>query len=709
MERIRFEHIFLQSRVARRTFFLFISCALVPICIFALITVNQVRDEFNQKALNHLRQTSKTAGFSIYTRLMMLENELSTYAQCFALKEKITIRKLGGLPGKTSFTNILLIDSNKIPKILFGVSFAIPTLTGQQQEHLQKSMSVLITPDRESLFIAQIFTEGNSGQGIIYGQINPDYLWGAGGEDILSSHDEELLILDHSGNTLFSTFSKRQAVDALKKNMDLLSTQRHFNWQYEDNKYLSTNWLIFLEYHFSAGLWAVISSKTSSQILAPIEHSKNIFALLLFLTICVVSLLSISMIRKNLIPIEKLKELTQRIAAGDFSQPVNIKSGDEFEDLGESFNNMADKLNRQQKILIQAERKARLFMEALPTTLYSSSFADNVCRFTFVSQGIKDFGYSVEQLMASHSFWFDRIHQEDKCVFESKVNSLPDDRGHFLEYRILAADGTWRWVMDYYRVKKNSSDEILDIMGLWIDITTRKSLEKSLQVSEKKSKNLSIRLLDSQEDERKNISKELHDDLGQLLTAVLLDIGNAMSITAEELELKPILERIHVGTVETLQKIRNISAALRPGVFDHLGLETAVGALLDEFDERSSINFRGNLQLGDIKIPESIGINLYRILQEAITNIVKHSQADQALVTLETVEGTIILSIRDNGQGFDLDNLPADSGIGLLGMGERIEALSGTIQIKSSLGKGTAIRVRCPLYNVRSLLEPSPQ
>ncbi len=565
---------FLRSKVAQRIFFLFVICSLLPVCIFAFFSIQQVSSELNRKARSHLRQTSKITGLSIYTRLLILENELTSHAQQYLLKNQSPRRELLTHTNLSPFTNITIIDSEGNIDIQTGIPIKLPLLNIKEQNQINKSSPVLLSFIDQSqnitrLFIALAIDQNSKKQKIIYGLINPDFLWGVQGEDILPSENEEIVIFDKIGNTLFSTLPDSVTSNIFNNGTHPISWSGYTQWEHNNLKYLSSSWSLFLEHHFAAGQWSIIATKSSKQIFTPIEHSKKFLTLLLFLTICMVSLLSIRMIRNNMVPIDRLKEMTIRIANGNFTQPVVIKSADEFEDLGNSFNNMAGEINRQQEILKQAEQK---------------------------------------------------------------------------------------------------------------------------------SKTLSARLLDAQENERKNISKELHDDLGQLLTAVLLDIGNALSISEEkQTELKPTLDRIQSGTFETLTKIRNISAALRPGALDHLGLEAATRAMLLDFNERSEITFRGSLDTDDRKIPEAIGIAIYRILQETITNIIKHSGADDVYVDLNVDEGKISLTIKDNGQGFDIDNLPQDKGIGLLGMAERMEALSGEFHINSAPGEGTEIIANCPL------------
>jgi signal transduction histidine kinase len=211
-------------------------------------------------------------------------------------------------------------------------------------------------------------------------------------------------------------------------------------------------------------------------------------------------------------------------------------------------------------------------------------------------------------------------------------------------------------------------------------------------------RNLSSSILSAQEQERKRISRELHDDLGQILTAVLLDISRAeKQETILSSSSYGFLEHIRVGIKEALQRVRSLSAILRPGVLDQLGLKAAVLSFLEEIQEQTGLKIIEKMQVDYNNIPESVSIAIYRILQEATTNIVKHAEAKQVIVKLQSDFQTISISIKDDGQGFNPESLPMDKGLGLLGMKERVEWLGGVFKIESAHGYGTSICAEFPL------------
>ncbi|MBU4185226.1 MAG: PAS domain S-box protein [Proteobacteria bacterium] len=263
---------------------------------------------------------------------------------------------------------------------------------------------------------------------------------------------------------------------------------------------------------------------------------------------------------------------------------------------------------------------------------------------------------------------------------------------------LIAKDGTKRPIDDSSAPIKDDKGRIIGMVLVFRDITETKLMQDSLLKSEKQLRNLSSSILSAQEQERKRISRELHDDLGQILTAVLLDISRAGK---QEILISSgcyrFLESMQVSIQEALQRVRSLSAILRPGVLDQLGLKAAVISFLEEMEEQTGLKIIEEMQVDYNNIPESVSIAIYRILQEATTNIIKYAAAKQVIVKLQSDSQTISISIKDDGQGFNPESLPMDKGLGLLGMKERVECLGGVFKIESAHGRGSSICAEFPL------------
>jgi signal transduction histidine kinase len=213
-------------------------------------------------------------------------------------------------------------------------------------------------------------------------------------------------------------------------------------------------------------------------------------------------------------------------------------------------------------------------------------------------------------------------------------------------------------------------------------------------------RSLAARLVSAQEDERRRISLELHDEAGQLLTALKL------SLAVIQAELPVDQARLHgqIGeaialTETTMEELRTLAYHLRPAALDAIGLDQTLRDHCQRLAKQSGIpiNYQG-ASLDDL--PGFIQISLYRVIQEALTNILKHAHASQVLVSLQGDAETIFLQISDNGRGFTPPAgfaAPPDGGLGLIGMRERMEAIGGEIEIDSRPGHGTRLSGRIPL------------
>ncbi len=230
------------------------------------------------------------------------------------------------------------------------------------------------------------------------------------------------------------------------------------------------------------------------------------------------------------------------------------------------------------------------------------------------------------------------------------------------------------------------------------NITEAKKAEEALRNSEKQLHFLSSELLLKLEKQRKRISRELHDSIGQMLNFTLMSIGNInqnlTTLPIEEVRkslnsLKPVIR-------ETIHEIRRICADLRPAILDELGLKVGVEWLCEGFTETyPSVNLEYRIQIEEKNIPEILKITIFRIVQEGLNNIGKHSGADHVSVILKNKNAFIELVIQDNGSGFEggvsASSTQKDAGIGLVSMRERTEYAGGQFRIESAHGKGTVL------------------
>ena len=370
---MKIELTFLRSKVARRIFALFIFCALVPILALAIISFSQVREQLYEQGQRRVHQLSKALGMSIFERLSFLENEL-----------KIFTPSLNSSPGGSThrpaeeyskglrqrFKALALItDSGKcIP--FFGPTEQPAVQSEEERQHLRSGKALVLSQsgidNRLHIYMMRAVDPQDPKQGILCGEINSMYLWGSAEYSILPSMTE-LCVLDQSDNVIYSTIPLTASFYTKSAPEMNRSSSGRFEWKYEDKEYLASFWDIFLKPQFFYPKWTVVISVSKDHIFAPIAYFKKIFPLVILLSFWVVLLLSVIQIRRTMLPLEKLKDGTQRIAMRDFESRVTVTSGDEFEELGVSFNDMARQLGRQFNALTTMAEIDRAILSALDT------------------------------------------------------------------------------------------------------------------------------------------------------------------------------------------------------------------------------------------------------------------------------------------------------------------------------------------------------
>jgi len=202
-------------------------------------------------------------------------------------------------------------------------------------------------------------------------------------------------------------------------------------------------------------------------------------------------------------------------------------------------------------------------------------------------------------------------------------------------------------------------------------------------------------IISAQEDERKRIARELHDSTSQSLTSLIIGLRN-LSETWGSNDLRPQIQELREETSRTLDDVHALAVQLRPPVLDDLGLKAAIERLLGEWQNRYRVATDAGVHLGNIRLPDYMEIAVYRIIQEALTNIAKHAQASSVSVLVERRNSDVVTIIEDNGQGFDIKNALNSGRLGLLSMQERAELLGGTLVVESTLKQGTSVFVTLP-------------
>ncbi|GEM_PF-919210 len=236
------------------------------------------------------------------------------------------------------------------------------------------------------------------------------------------------------------------------------------------------------------------------------------------------------------------------------------------------------------------------------------------------------------------------------------------------------------------------------LMGVGFDITERVQSQLELKKSHQDLRDLATHLQDIREDERTRIAREIHDELGQQLTGLKMDISwlsKKVQSPNEEINVK--LSEALALIDDTVKTVRRIATQLRPSILDDLGLVSAIEWQADEFEKRFKIKTSFHSTLGNIGIDKEIATGIFRIFQECLTNVLRHSQATEVKSMLSASNGVLRLLVSDNGIGFNASAIESKKTLGLLGMKERTLIMGGTYDINSKPGEGTTVHIAVPL------------
>ncbi|HJV84399.1 MAG TPA: CHASE domain-containing protein [Noviherbaspirillum sp.] len=315
--------------------------------------------------------------------------------------------------------------------------------------------------------------------------------------------------------------------------------------------------------------------------------------------------------------------------------------------------------------------------------------------------------FGVDRLLDEPHFEFflHHIHSEDRQKVRAGLDhSIMTGEEFTLEHRITLADGSMRWVQTISRL--GHDDRSMLLRGTIMDISERKLTVEALKRSQDLLRELTAYQDRVKEDERKRIAREIHDELGQTLLALRIDVSMLDARTAHS---HPHLNEKVRGALNhidaTVKTIRTIINNLRPAVLD-LGLTAAIEWQVAEFRRRSGIAC--DLLIGDKEfiVDDARATSLFRILQESLTNVIRHANATHVTIELYQENDRLVMTVTDNGVGIYPDRRKASQSFGLVGVEERIHALNGEFRINSAPGKGTTLTVYLPIETEKEL--PSP-
>ncbi len=416
------------------------------------------------------------------------------------------------------------------------------------------------------------------------------------------------------------------------------------------------------------------------------------------------------LIRRNILkPIRELTRGTRRLATGDYSYRLAVSSQDEIGALAQSFDQMAAKLEKRTDELQSTHRRLLDIIEFLPDATFVIDQDRKVIAWnrameemTQISKekmlGKGDYAYAIPFYGTARPLLIDLVAGCDADLEPSY--EFREKRGNilFAEHFVpstYGGKGAYLWITASPLFDKDGN--LIGAIESIRDITERKEAERSLQESENRLRLLSSRLLTAQEEERKRLAREVHDSIASSLAAINISLGNCLSHLERGL---PAVDPIKIClsiTLNAMEESRRIMSDLRPSVLDDLGILATITWLCRQYEAIApGICIENQATVEEEDIPELVKIAIFRVLQEALNNIVKHSKAELVNLSLMSGNGCLELTIEDNGVGFNPDaaHLRGNDGkgLGIASMRERTELSGGTFAIDSAIEKGTLLR-----------------
>jgi two-component system sensor histidine kinase UhpB len=353
--------------------------------------------------------------------------------------------------------------------------------------------------------------------------------------------------------------------------------------------------------------------------------------------------------------------------------------------------------------LRESEKQLNLALEAGRIGLWSWRVGTGHTQFS--SRWKAQIGYADHEIRNDSAEWESRCHPEDLAHLKTMTarylaGPWPD---FSVEYRMRHKDGGWRWFLLHADMENDETGRPVRMIGSQIDITALKQQQAEIASTSGRLRQLSRRLLEVQEIERRHLARELHDEIGQVLTVAKIHLQSAAlapeaaAIAAQIQEPVALLDRL-------LAQVRSLSLDLRPPLLDDLGVVAALHWLLQQHQARAStprVHLSADPALG--RLDPTLETACFRIAQEALTNALRHANAKNVHLSVSISNGKMYLGVRDDGDGFDAmsarNRAERGGSLGLLGMHERALLAGGSLTLTSAPGRGTELEAVFPLSN----------
>jgi PAS domain S-box-containing protein len=346
-----------------------------------------------------------------------------------------------------------------------------------------------------------------------------------------------------------------------------------------------------------------------------------------------------------------------------------------------------------ERALQESEQRFRVITDASPIMVWLSG-TDKLCYY--FNKGWLDFvGRTLEQ--ESGNGWAENVHPEDfdRCL-QIYVTNFDARRPFEMEYRMRHHTGQYRWILDRGVPRYAPDGTFEGYVGGCLDIHAQKEAAEKVRIAEDMT-----RLMKAQDEERRRIARELHDSAGQTLTVIGMSLGQlvhqaegiAPALAREGKEIEAMVQQLH-------SEIRTTSYLLHPPLLDESGLASALSWYVEGLAERSDLAITLDIAANVGRLPNDMELAIFRVVQECLTNIHRHSDSKTALIRVDREGETVLIEVRDHGKGISPDRLleiqSRGSGVGIRGIRERIRQFHGEMKIESN-GSGTSVVVSIPM------------
>lgn len=360
-----------------------------------------------------------------------------------------------------------------------------------------------------------------------------------------------------------------------------------------------------------------------------------------------------------------------------------------------TFNDVTER-NCITRALRESEEKFRNISEQLPIPI--CVFSDNGDTRFLNNAFTESFGYSKEDIPTQED-WLTKAYPDEnyrnEVIAHREEAKLSPSRNRLTfvsQFEVTCKDGSKKVIEFFVSIGNKNVYVVAN------DISGKVKAEQELKQSHRQLRELSSYLENIREEERKHISREIHDELGQQLTLLKLDLLQmSKKLHPDEKEMIENMKQADQLLADTMRSVRKIATQLRPSILDNLGLVSALEWQSREFEKNFGIKCVFESLLNEPRFTTKQSNSLFRIYQEALTNIARHAGATQVDAVLSQEDARFVLEIRDNGKGFRMDDMADKKTLGLKGMQERALMIDGDFQIKSKPGEGTYIQISIPI------------